>query len=149
MYNTVSVIGQGSYAKVLLVKDKKSGELFALKILKKEQVEKRKQEDKVMVERNILVSIDHPFVIHFRGSFSSPKKLYFVLEYCPGGELFNLISKRKRLTEDQARFYAAQMVLALEHIHLKDIIYPRSEARERANRQAGLHPSNRLRAIDE
>jgi serum/glucocorticoid-regulated kinase 2 len=122
-YNTVSVIGNGSYAKVLLVKDKYTNEYFALKILKKEHVEKRKQEDKVLVERNILVDIDHPFIIHFKGSFQTLKKLYFVLEYCPGGELFNLISKRKRFSEDQARFYAAQMVLALEHLHEKNIIY--------------------------
>jgi serum/glucocorticoid-regulated kinase 2 len=122
-FNTVSVIGNGSYAKVFLVKDKETGEYYALKILKKENVEKRKQEDKVLVERNILVDINHPFVIHFHGSFQTLKKLYFVLEYCPGGELFNLISKRKRFSEDQARFYAAQMVLALEHLHSKNIIY--------------------------
>lgn len=122
-YTTISVIGNGSYAKVLLVKDKETGEFFALKILKKEHVEKRRQEDKVLVERNILVNIDHPFVIHFRGSFQNQKKLYFVLEYCAGGELFNLITKKKRFSEDQARFYAAQMVLVLEHLHSKDIIY--------------------------
>jgi serum/glucocorticoid-regulated kinase 2 len=122
-FNTVSVIGNGSYAKVFLVKDKTTNEYFALKILKKENVEKRRQEDKVLVERNILVDIDHPFVIKFKGSFQTLKKLYFVLEYCPGGELFNLISKRKRFSEDQARFYAAQMVLALEHLHAKNIIY--------------------------
>lgn len=49
--------------------------------------------------------------------------MYFALEYCPGGELFNLLQKKKRFSEDQARFYAAQMVLALEHLHDKDIIY--------------------------
>jgi serine/threonine protein kinase len=119
----VSVIGNGSYAKVFLVKDKQSGEYFALKILKKENVEKRKQEDKVLVERNILKDIKHPFIISFRGSFQNLKKLYFVLEYCPGGELFNLISKRKKFNEEQAMFYAAQMVLALEHLHLNDVIY--------------------------
>lgn len=68
-YTTVSVIGNGSYAKVFLVKDKISNELLAMKILKKENVEKRKQEDKVLVERNILVNINHPFIIHFKGSF--------------------------------------------------------------------------------
>lgn len=122
-FTTVSVIGNGSYAKVFLVRQKTTQELSALKILKKENVEKRKQEDKVQVERNILKEIDHPFVIRFKASFQTEKKLYFVLEYCPGGELFNLISKRKRFTEDQARFYAAQMVLALEHLHSKNVIY--------------------------
>ena len=122
-FSTVSVIGNGSYAKVFLVKDKETLEYFALKILKKENVEKRKQEDKVLVERNILKDIKHPFIINFRGSFQNLKKLYFVLEYCPGGELFNLISKRKKFNEEQAMFYAAQMVLAIEHLHENDIIY--------------------------
>ncbi len=122
-FNTVSVIGNGSYAKVFLVKDKVTSEFFALKILKKENVEKRKQEDKVLVERNILKDVHHPFIISFRGSFQNQKKLYFVLEYCHGGELFNLISKRKKFNEEQAMFYAAQMVLALEYLHQNDIIY--------------------------
>ena len=56
-------------------------------------------------------------------SFQNEKKLYFVLEYCPGGELFNLLSKMKRFSEDHTRFYACQLVLALEYLHSKNIIY--------------------------
>ena len=51
------------------------------------------------------------------------KKLFFILEYCPGGELFNLLAKKRRFSEDQNRFYAAQIVLAMEHLHSKDIVY--------------------------
>lgn len=56
-------------------------------------------------------------------AFQNEKKLFLVLEYCPGGELFGLLSKRKRLSEDQARFYAAQILLALEYLHSQNIIY--------------------------
>jgi serum/glucocorticoid-regulated kinase 2 len=122
-FSSLSVIGKGSYAKVLLVKKKDTNELFAMKILKKENVERRKQEKHVRTERDVLINIDHPFVIKFFYSFQNERKLFFALEYCPGGELFNLLQKKKRFSEDQARFYSAQMILALEHLHEKDIIY--------------------------
>ena len=88
-FSSLSVIGKGSYAKVVLVKKKNSGELFAMKILKKENVEKRKQEKHVKTERDVLININHPFVIKFFYSFQNERKLFFALEYCPGGELFN------------------------------------------------------------
>lgn len=122
-FSSLSVIGKGSYAKVILVKKKDNGELYAMKILKKENVERRKQEKHVKTERDVLINIDHPFVIKFFYSFQNERKLFFALEYCAGGELFNLLQKKKRFSEDQARFYSAQMVLALEHLHEKDIIY--------------------------
>ena len=122
-FTLLSVIGKGSYAKVVLVRKKDNGELFAMKILKKENVEKGKQMKHVKTERDVLLNINHPFVINFFYSFQNERKLFFALEYCPGGELFNLLQKKKKFTEDQARFYSAQMVQALEHLHQKDIIY--------------------------
>ena len=85
-FNMLSVIGKGSYAKVALVKPKVGDtKVYAMKILKKKYIEKRKQEVHVMVERNILVGVDHPFVVKLHSSFQNEKKLFFVLEYCPGG----------------------------------------------------------------
>lgn len=83
-FSTISVIGKGSYAKVLLVRSKESGELHAMKILKKENIQKGNQEKHVRVERDVLVNIDHPFVIKFHASFQNKRKLFFILEYCPG-----------------------------------------------------------------
>ena len=96
-----TVIGKGSYAKVVLVKKKDSGEIFAMKILKKKNIEKRKQEEHVITERNVLAWLSHPFIIRMFYSFQNEKKLFFVLEYCAGGELFNLLQKRKQFSEDQ------------------------------------------------
>ena len=121
---TVSVIGKGSYAKVILVKKKDTGVYYAMKVLKKINVEQKKQENHVQTERNILVEMKGcPFLIDFYYSFQTSTKLFFVLEYCPGGELFNLLQKKRRFTEEQARFYAAQMVVALEYLHKRGIIY--------------------------
>lgn len=120
---TLSVIGKGSYAKVILVKKKESGELFAMKVIKKSSIQRKRQADHIYIEKNVLTSLQHPFLIKFYYSFQTENKLFFVLEYCPAGELFNLLQKRKRFSEEQARFYSAQMVLAIEHMHTKDIIY--------------------------
>jgi serum/glucocorticoid-regulated kinase 2 len=123
-FYTISVIGKGSYAKVILVKDKESQKYYAMKVLKKQNIAKKKQEVHVKTERDILVKMPpHPFLIKLHSTFQNNKKLYFILEYCPGGELFSLLQKRRRFTEDQARFYAAQMVLALEHLHENNIVY--------------------------
>lgn len=123
-FSTISVIGKGSYAKVLLVKKKDTGEHFALKLLKKTTIEQKKQQTHVQTERNILVEANcHPFLVKLRYSFQTVSALCFVLEYCPGGELFNLLQKKRRFSEEQTRFFAAQMVLALEYLHSKDVIY--------------------------
>lgn len=122
-YSTVSVIGQGSFSRVLLVRDKTSNILYALKIIKKDKVDGATQLVNITTERNILKSVAHPFIIGFNGCFQTEKKLYFVLEYCPGGELYGLLSKRGRFSEQMSRFYAAQVILALEHLHNQDIIY--------------------------
>ena len=109
-FSSLSVIGKGSYAKVLLVKKKDNQQLYAMKILKKEAVEKKRQHQHIKNERDILIDIDHPFVIKFHYSFQNERKLFFALEYCPGGELFNLLQKKRRFNEDQCRFYSAQLI---------------------------------------
>ena len=126
----LSVIGKGSYAKVVLVRRKANGSLYALKSMKKKYIEKKKQEKRILIEKEILKEIQHPFLVRMHSSFQNEKKLFLLLEYCPGGELFGLLSKRKRLTEDQyilsifrARFYTAQILLAIEYLHQKNIIY--------------------------
>jgi serine/threonine protein kinase len=76
-----------------------------------------------MTERTILCKLSHPFIVHLHSTFQTGQKLYFVLDYCSGGELFNLLTKRKSITENQARFYAGQLVLALEYLHANAVVY--------------------------
>ncbi len=119
----LSVIGKGSYGKVLLVKKNDSQALYAMKVLKKGEIIRRNQVEHTMTERRILESINHPFVVKMDYAFQSETKLFFVLEYCPGGELFFYLSQIGRFKEDAARFYASNMLLAIEHLHKENIIY--------------------------
>eukprot|EP01017_Pseudomicrothorax_dubius_P044954 TRINITY_DN7684_c0_g1_i2.p1 TRINITY_DN7684_c0_g1~~TRINITY_DN7684_c0_g1_i2.p1 ORF type:complete len:121 (-),score=36.10 TRINITY_DN7684_c0_g1_i2:56-418(-) len=100
-FHLIKVIGKGTYGKVVLVKKKDDNKIYALKMVKKEVVEKRKQTPYIQTERNVLVGCDHPFIIKLAFAFQNERKLFFALEYCPGGELFYLLQRRKTFTEDQ------------------------------------------------
>lgn len=122
-FSLICVIGKGSYAKVVVARKRDTGKIYALKIVKKSRVEQRHNQEYIKTERSILAEIQHPFIIKMSYAFQSENKLYFALEYCAGGELFNLLQKKRRFTEEQARFYTVQVLLALEHLHKFDIIY--------------------------
>jgi serine/threonine protein kinase len=122
-FETISVIGKGSYGKVVLVRKKTSGALYAMKVLKKSEIIRRKQVEHTMTERRILENIKHPFIVRMDFAFQSDSKLFFVLEYCPGGELFFYLSQIGRFKEDAARFYASNILLALQHLHSQNILY--------------------------
>lgn len=109
-FTLITVLGKGSYAKVVLVKKKDNGKIFAMKVIKKkDQNDKntQKQQEHIITERNVLVGLNNQFICKLYYSFQNERKIFFVLEYCPGGELFNLLVKKKRFTEDQTRYYAA------------------------------------------
>lgn len=122
-FSLIQVIGTGSYGKVLLVKKKSSGKLYAMKVLKKCHLRKQKQVRNTWTERNILEHINHPFIVKMNYAFQNDKKLFFVLDYCPGGELFFYINNIGRFKEFSAKFYAANILLALECLHENGIIY--------------------------
>lgn len=100
-FSILSVIGKGTYAKVLLVRQLKDNQLYALKVLKKKYILEQNQEKHIMTEKEILAAIEHPFLVKLKMSFQDERKLYFLLEYCPGGELFSLLAAKDKLTEDQ------------------------------------------------
>lgn len=122
-FSLIQVIGTGSYGKVLLVRKKGTQRFYAMKILKKKQIRQQKQVQNTMTERKILEKIAHPFIVKMNYAFHTDKKLFFVLDYCPGGELFFYISQIGRFKESSAKFYAANIVLALECLHQNGIVY--------------------------
>lgn len=119
----LKVLGKGSYGKVSLVKHNKDGKVYAMKMLRKEHIVKRNQVDHTKTERNVLEAVNHPFIVTLHYAFQTPKKLYMVLEYCAGGELFFHLSRAGRFSEGRCRFYAAEICLAIEYLHSLDIIY--------------------------
>lgn len=122
-FKMIEVIGKGSFGKVFLVREIKTDYMYALKVLRKDNIIKRNQVEHTKTERNVLGYVNHPFIVGLKMAFQSKDKLYFVLDYCAGGELFFHLSKVGKFQEPRAAFYAAEIVLALSHIHALDIVY--------------------------
>ena len=122
-FSIIKVIGKGSYGKVLLVKKNDEDKVYAMKVLKKKAMIKRNQVEHIKAERKILELVDHPFIVKLKYAFQNPSKLYLVMDYCPGGELFFHIQRVERFNEEAVKFYGAQLVLAIEHLHKNNIIY--------------------------
>lgn len=119
----LKVIGKGSYGKVLLVRKKDTGEILAMKMLHKDFIAKRNQIQHTRTERSVLERVKHPFIVQLKYAFQNASKLYFVLEYCPGGELFFHLSRVGRFDDARVCFYAACVVLAIEHLHEMNVVY--------------------------
>ncbi|KAL3811159.1 hypothetical protein ACHAXA_001374 [Cyclostephanos tholiformis] len=120
------VLGRGSFGRVVLVQKQRgrgSGTLYAMKILRKSHLVRRRQIERTKTERKVLALLDHPFIMKMYYAFQTPDKLYLVLDYCPGGELFFHLSRYRRFQEPVARFYAAELLLAIGHLHKNGIIY--------------------------
>lgn len=123
-FQLVKVLGKGSYGKVMLVKRAdKPGEVYAMKMLRKEHIVKRNQVEHTKSERNVLETVDHPFIVKLHYAFQTPKKLYVVLEFCAGGELFFHLSQAGRFSQGRTRFYGCEICLALDYLHSLNIIY--------------------------
>lgn len=121
-FNILCVIGVGAYGKVFLVQHIKSSRVYAMKRLRKSDMGKSTAEY-IRRERNIMTQVTHPFIVKLHYAFQSYSSLYLVMEYCAGGELFFHLRKHCMLLEDSVRFYAAELVLALEHLHSLNIIH--------------------------
>ncbi|KAJ3271877.1 camp-dependent protein kinase catalytic subunit [Terramyces sp. JEL0728] len=118
-----NTLGTGSFGRVHLVKYKPTGKHYAMKVLKKAEIIKLRQVEHTMNEKNILEQLDFPFLVKILGTFQDSNNLYLVLEYVQGGELFTYLRKSGRFPNHVARFYAAEVVMAFEYLHGKDIIY--------------------------
>lgn len=119
------VLGKGSFGKVMLVKkkDDPSGTLYALKTLRKAALVKRNQLAHTSTERHILQSIHNPFLVHLAYAFQTPDKLYMVLDFMAGGELFFWLKKDRKFSETRCRLYTAEITSALDALHTADIVY--------------------------
>lgn len=122
-FDILSVLGEGTFGKVYLVRSKYNQRIFAMKVLKKERVRKEGQVGRTKAERNVLERLDHPFIVKLHGSFQTLDKLYFVLDYHEGGDMYFYISRHGRLQEHQLRYYACQIISALSYLHQHGVLY--------------------------
>mmetsp|Transcript_3869 Transcript_3869/g.8765 ORF Transcript_3869/g.8765 Transcript_3869/m.8765 type:complete len:540 (-) Transcript_3869:484-2103(-) len=123
-FECLKVLGKGAFGKVMLVKAKKgNNQVYAMKVLSKQLLLERNEVVHTKTERRALEDTHHPFLVHLRFAFQTPTKLYLVMDYCNGGELFFHLKNTGRFAEKRAMLYAAEITSALEHLHSRKIIY--------------------------
>mmetsp|Transcript_21884 Transcript_21884/g.31883 ORF Transcript_21884/g.31883 Transcript_21884/m.31883 type:complete len:736 (+) Transcript_21884:44-2251(+) len=125
-FDLLKVVGKGAFGKVMLVRKKSNkgaGQIYAMKVLKKSVISAKGQIEHTKSERSILCEIKHPYIVRLRFAFQSEDKLYLVTDYYNGGSLFYHLRKSRVFSEERARFYAAELLSALHHLHQQHIIY--------------------------
>ncbi|KAK3564426.1 hypothetical protein QTP86_020361 [Hemibagrus guttatus] len=124
-FELLKVLGQGSFGKVFLVRKimgPDAGQLYAMKVLKKASLKVRDRV-RTKMERDILVEVNHPFIVKLHYAFQTEGKLYLILDFLRGGDVFTRLSKEVMFTEEDVKFYLAELALALDHLHNLGIVY--------------------------
>lgn len=122
-FEALSIIGKGAFGEVRICRHIETGDPVAVKKMKKKEMLYKNQVTHVRSERDILVKAKNPWIVGLKYSFQDDENLYLVMEYLPGGDLMNLLIKRDILTEEESRFYTAEMVLAIESVHNLNYIH--------------------------
>lgn len=122
-FELLKVLGKGSFGKVMQVKKKDTGRIYAMKIIKKAHVVERDEVAHTLAEKTVLTKLNHSFIVPLKYSFQSPEKLYLCLAFINGGELFFHLQQEGRFSEDRAKFYIAELLCALESLHSLGIVY--------------------------
>ena len=122
-FKLIKVIGRGTYGKVCLVEYKQTNELYAMKSLKKDILLDEDQIESTLLEKKILQSLNYPFLVGMVFCFQTEERVYFVLPFIRGGELFIHLRQNKYFPEDTVKFYASIIGLSLEYLHKNGIVY--------------------------
>ncbi|CAG8490652.1 11500_t:CDS:2 [Ambispora gerdemannii] len=123
-FEILKLIGKGNFGKVFQVRKRDTGRIYAMKVLHKQDLIERREVEHTLAEKNILIQAETcPFLVGLKFSFQTRTHLYLVTDFMNGGELFWHLQNEVRLSEERAKFYAAEIVLALEHLHKYNIVY--------------------------
>ena len=123
-YHVIRRVGKGGFAKVFLVRQRKSSrKYYALKCIKKSEIIRLKQEKQILNEKNILKKFKHPFIVDLFHTFQTRTYLFMTLEFVPGGDLYTLMKSNKCFPEEHAKFYISEVIVALDFLHSINIIY--------------------------
>lgn len=119
----IKTLGTGAFGRVILLKHPKSNRYLAMKVLEKEKIVKMKQVEHTLYEKRILEAIRFPFTVSMEFSFKDNSYIYFIMPFVQGGEMFTHLRRMGKFEEPLAKFYASQVILALEYLHYCNLVY--------------------------
>jgi serum/glucocorticoid-regulated kinase 2 len=117
------MVGKGTFGKVFMVENVNTGNQYAMKCIRKDIILENEQMENIQLEKDILYTINHPFLVNMEFVFQNEFRIYFLMKFVRGGELFRHLVEVRMFPENQAKFFAAQVAMALAHLHSKKIIY--------------------------
>jgi len=123
-FQIIRVLGSGASCRVVQVRHKVNGSFYAVKVMSKRKlVTNEKKLERAIAEKRVLARMSHPFVVSLHWAFQTRGHLFMVLDYCAGGELFYHLQRKRRFSEEDARFYICEILLGLEYMHSQGILY--------------------------
>ena len=122
-YESISIIGRGAFGEVHVCREIKTGNIYAIKKIKKETLIQKNQVIHIRSEQLFMSKVKSPWIVDLKASFQEDDYLYLVMEFLPGGDLMSLLIKKDKLTEEEAKFYIAELILAVDSIHQLDCIH--------------------------
>jgi serine/threonine kinase 38 len=122
-FDLLSIIGRGAFGEVRICRYRETGEVVAMKKMRKHDMLEKQQVAHVKGERDMLVKAKSPWVVDLKYSFQDDKFLYLIMEFLPGGDFMTLLMRKDILSEEESRFYGAEMVLAIEDVHAMNYIH--------------------------
>ena len=122
-FDTIKLLGTGSFGKVYLVRSKWSNELFAMKVLLKSYLKQKHQEEHTKTERDLMISINSPFILNIRFAFQDQTQLYIITDFMQGGDMFFHLHDGGKFNKARAKFYSIELILAIEVLHKNNMVY--------------------------
>lgn len=122
-FDLLKVIGKGSFGKVMQVRKKDTGKIYALKSIRKAHIVNKMEVTHTLAEKFVLSRVNSPFIVPLKFAFQSNEKLYLVLSFINGGELFYHLQKARRFPLVRAKFYICELLSAIETLHEMNIVY--------------------------
>ncbi len=122
-YESLAIIGRGAFGEVHICRENKTGKIYAVKKIKKEVILMKNQVIHSRNEQLVMSKIKSPWIVELKASFQEDDYLFLIMEFLPGGDLMTLLIERDTFTEEEAKFYIAELICCLESIHKLDCIH--------------------------
>ena len=122
-FEKLKLLGKGSFGKVYLIRQKKTEKLYAMKILSKEYLKEKNEQEHTKTERQLLSQLNNPFIINLYYAFQNEKYLFLISDFIQGGDLFFHLRRERFFSNEKSKFYICELILALEYLHKKNMIY--------------------------